>query len=368
MITVVTGQVGLDKKPFLEEVAELARLNGKKLRIFNVGDMMYAEAPDVTPGRILDLPISRLTSLRRSAFKDIIGSASEGGGSILINTHATFRWRHGLFPAFDHDLMQRLKPTMYVTLVDNVDAVHVRLLREHDINHTLKDLLVWREEEILATEMTASATTGHGGFFVVARGQDEGNARMLYRLLFEPDLKKVYASYPMTMVAAMPEVLGDLMQFRKTLAEAFVLFDPGDLDEKRLHLLAARASAEDRTHVQLKVLGEQLTLYVRDIMEVTRDIDGQIYARDFKMIDQSDMIVSYIPELSDGKPAIASGVERELQHAHESAKQVYVIWRSSAEPSPFVTETANRIFRDLESCMEFFADHGIIRNYQPRLF
>src|SRR5881227_2895477 len=44
---------------------------------------------------------------------------------------------------------------------------------------------------------------------------------------------------------------------------------------------------------------------------------GQIYARDFKMIDQSDLIVSLIPPLPSGKPALSSGVERELQHASE---------------------------------------------------
>ena len=39
-----------------------------------------------------------------------------------------------------------------------------------------------------------------------------------------------------------------------------------------------------------------------------------IFRDDFKLIDQSDMIVSYVPELPDGKPGLSSGVERELQH------------------------------------------------------
>ena len=44
---------------------------------FNVGDMMYAEARDVRPGRILDLPWSRLNSLRRAAFKDVISGSRD---------------------------------------------------------------------------------------------------------------------------------------------------------------------------------------------------------------------------------------------------------------------------------------------------
>ena len=58
--------------------------------------------------------------------------------------------------------MLELDADLYVTLVDNVDAVHERLTREHDLPHTLKDILVWREEEILATEVLANAVRGHG--------------------------------------------------------------------------------------------------------------------------------------------------------------------------------------------------------------
>ncbi len=45
------------------------------------------------------------------------------------------------------------------------------------------------------------------------------------------------------------------------------------------------------------------------------------------------MIVSYIPAGPDGWPIISSGVERELQHAHEAAKEVFVIWMPKKKPS-----------------------------------
>ena len=65
MRAVVTGQIGVDKKPYLEGVRNLAGELGEEIDLFNVGGMMYSEAPDVRPGRILDLPISRLASLRQ---------------------------------------------------------------------------------------------------------------------------------------------------------------------------------------------------------------------------------------------------------------------------------------------------------------
>lgn len=49
----------MDKKPYLKQVAELARSSAKGgIELYNIGDMMYAEGKDVRPGRILDLPAS----------------------------------------------------------------------------------------------------------------------------------------------------------------------------------------------------------------------------------------------------------------------------------------------------------------------
>ena len=67
MRAIVTGQIGIDKKPYLQAVADLGGQRGKTLPLFNVGNMMYEEGPDIRPGRILDLPLSRLASLRRAA-------------------------------------------------------------------------------------------------------------------------------------------------------------------------------------------------------------------------------------------------------------------------------------------------------------
>ncbi len=100
MVVVVTGMVGIDKKRYLEGVCALAKEAGREVELCNVGDAMYAEAPDIAAGRILDIPLKRLHGLRRSVFKDIIARAGECE-NLIVNTHATFRWRHGLFPAFD---------------------------------------------------------------------------------------------------------------------------------------------------------------------------------------------------------------------------------------------------------------------------
>lgn len=364
---VVTGQVGVDKKPFLIKLAALAESRGHRCNLFHIGDMMYAEAPDVRPGKILDLPLARLNSLRRSVMKDVLAQV-DGPETVIVNSHAAFRWKHGLFPAFDHDQMAALDADLYITLVDNLDAIHERLTREHDIRHTLKDIMVWREEEILATEILANAVRGHGCFFVVARGIEDNTIESLFRLIFKPETKRVYPSFPMTHVMDLPAVLAEIDAFRAALAEHFITFDPGDLDEKRMLFEAGAATQQGKPTFSLVVNQRPMTFEVHEVTSVARDIDAQIYARDFKLIDQSDMIVSLIPQLPSGKPGLSSGVERELQHAWETTKEVYVVWTPAAEPSPFITETATRVFRTTEEALSHFQQKGYIGDYQTPLF
>ena len=90
-------------------------------------------------------------------------------------------------------------------------------------------------------------------------------------------------------------MLAEIDAFRATLAEHFITFDPGDMDEKRLLFEAGAATQRGQTSFTLKVNGCELSFNVAEVSSVARDIDGQIYARDFKLIDQSDMIVSFIP-------------------------------------------------------------------------
>lgn len=379
MRVIVTGQVGMEKKAYLQRVAEIARERGERLELFHVGDLMYAEAPGIPAGRILDLPLARLQALRRAAFKDILAASASGnpnapgdaagsegssGGASIVNTHATFRWRHGLFAAFDFDQMRLLAPDLFICLLDNIEVVHHRLHREHTLDATLKDLMVWREEEIMATELLANALAGRDRFFVLSRGRHADTAETCFRLIRRPRMKKVYASFPMSHVADLPEVVAEIDGFRAELARRFICFDPGDVDEKLLLDAAIAAAKDGRDFVESRCTAadgtpERLRVSVKQVLDIAGDIDGQIYARDFLLIDQSDMIVSLIPELPGGVPALSSGVERELHHAFEHGKEVYVVWRPRKNPSPFITETATKVFASVEEALNYFEDRGM---------
>jgi hypothetical protein len=164
----------------------------------------------------------------------------------------------------------------------------------------------------------------------------------------------------MSHVMDMPDVLDEIGRFRNALAEHFITFDPADVDEKLLldRAIAAAKNGQDWIDVAPHAfggrMGADLRVSVREVLDIAGDVDGQIYMRDFKLIDQSDMIVSLVPELPGGIPGLSSGVERELQHAWEHTKEVYVVWKPAKPPSPFITETATKIFPDVDAALGYF--------------
>jgi adenylate kinase len=360
MRAIVTGQIGVDKGPYLEAVKAKAVAEGLDLEVCHVGKMMYQEAPDVPPGRILNLPITRLNTLRRAVFKEILAVARRHE-HVIVNTHATFRWRHGLFAAFDYDQIKEFNADLYLTVLDNAESVHQRMMLDHDIDHTLKDIMVWREEELLATEMLANILKGYGHFFMISRGRSVPTTGTVHRLMFESHKKKVYPSFPMSHVMDLPDTLAEIDRFRAVLNEHFICFDPGDVDEFILHTSMLKAMETGEPTITVPAADGPVTLKTTEVAQISGDIMGQIYSRDFKMIDQSDLIVSLVPQLPSGKPGLSSGVERELHHAFEGGKEVYVVWACKGMPSPFITETATRVFKSLDEGLDYFRKKGYIK-------
>ena len=128
-----------------------------------------------------------------------------------------------------------------------------------------------------------------------------------------------------------------------------------------MHTTAVKAMAAGEERITVQAADGPITLKTAEVAAVSGDIMGQIYARDFKMVDQSDLIVSLVPELPGGKPGLSSGVERELHHAFEGGKEVFVVWACQGTPSPFITETATRVFRGVSEAIDYFGQKGYLK-------
>jgi hypothetical protein len=184
-------------------------------------------------------------------------------------------------------------------------------------------------------------------------------------------MRTVYPSFPMTHVEKLPDVLKVIDGFRAELADKFIAFDPGDVDEKILLDRALEAAKDGKDFVEVTPgsfagTKEKLKVPVKQVLDIAGDVDGQIYSRDFKMVRQSDMIVSLVPTLPDGSPGLSSGVERELHHAFEHGREVYVIWHPQKNPSPFITETSTKWFRSVDEALTYFDEQGMFT--QTNLF
>ena len=88
------------------------------------------------------------------------------------------------------------------------------------------------------------------------------------------------------------------------MKEHFICFDPGDLEEAYLPIYARRAKEQGQSSFEVKSLGKTIRLDTEQVLQIERDINSQTYARDFLLIEQADMIISFIPTTADGRAAI----------------------------------------------------------------
>jgi hypothetical protein len=352
MKVIVFGQIGLRKKKFLTRVEAFVRSKGKLLRTYNVGSLMYSMDKTIRKGRILEKKIPELKHIRARVFDNITGQicTDTSCDASLVNSHATFRWSNGLFLGFCKEEIQKLAPDMCITLIDNIQNTKLSLmLRQHKPEpFTLKDIIVWREEEQLAAEI-ASSLVDNCKNYVIAIGH---GPELLYKLIFESHLPKAYLSYPITFALGHPETWKEIEKFREYIKNKLICFDPFTISESILitEYNAMKTSHGRKDRLVLKVEGQDVVFSSYEIEEVIPNIQGQIIARDLQLVQQSDMVISYIPE-RDGQPMLSEGVSRELEHAKQCTIDRYVIWPSTKNPSPFLQAT--KLFKNIDEFIGF---------------
>lgn len=347
-----TGQPGLNKKPYIEKIVKACTQHNKKVKIFHIGELIYKKESSVLPGRILNLPRKQQFLLTENIYQYILNKSKSLKKDIFINGHATFRWSHGLYHTLDFKTLKKISPNIVITLVSDVDIVRFnlnkRIKKYHYPRFTLKDIIVWREEEIMTSELLSVLLKAK--YYIIPMAH---SPEMIYKLIYENKLRKVYVSFPMSHVRDKPKLLAEINRFRKSVRTLFVVFDPSTIEEKRLLYFIEDITSKEGS-ITIRVGKKKMRLNVKEIQEISEDIDGQIISRDYKMIEQSDLIIAYIPELL-GKPVISEGVEREIQHAYDCAKEVYVIWTAKKEnPSPFLKKTTTEIFTSLAEALDYF--------------
>ncbi len=394
MKVVCTGMSGTGRTSYVRAVEEMARGAGKRVRIFDVRDVMFEVArergEELEEETILDVFPTALGAYRATALERIVAEARDlpSDTSWILVTHATFSWNYSIVPGLDVYYLNLLQPDLYVTITDGILSIRQRLTEERWQRVTVSNLLWWRDVERASTEMMAAWQ--RKPHYLIGRRQ---GPETLVRLMDEPSERTVYLSYPMTHLEG-AELLNALERFRARLREKMIVFDPAAVDDFTLERDAAigfsDGSAEARdigaTLASSKLSdgnGPNLSQFsgvgsataktgkARDMILDARPedehgeerpanpenidhIDGQIVDRDYKLVAQSENVVVFYPTTT-----LSAGVICEMKEAIHRGKRVYALWLPKSPPSPFFTRYCTKWFREEEALFAYLDEAGV---------
>jgi len=336
MRVIVSGISGSGRSDAITDLENYLKKNypKKTIVIMNTNRMMWKTAQelrmDVKREKMLDLSLPTLQALRSTVFERILRMVEEleekhHDLAIIINTHATFRWREHLLAGWDFFYLTKLNPDLFITIINVINEIYETLESDplwKGMNNRFQ-LGIWQEEEAFTTKLMAE--TLKRPFYIVARRQPP---ETLYRLIFEHEVsEKVYLSYPMTHlkedskkkeIQALATKLRDL---------GFVVFDPGTMELEKIHT---------------------------DIPEDIRIFDFyQTVYRDFQLIDQGTMVIVFYPEIVH-----SSGVVNEQAYGFRNNKYVFAVFPAE-NFSPFTSFFADKTFMSVEALIQFLQEEFI---------
>lgn len=354
LIIVVTGISGSGRESYLRRFVEFAGTKKTEVKLFSVGSMMFEAARklgvEIKEDKILDLSPSSLNFLRATVFEQIMREVGNYE-NIIVSTHACFRWKKHVFQAFDFHYLNELSPDVFITVLDSALSIKTRL--ESSVQWrgrlTLKDILVWRDEETLLTKSIADYR--RKPFYMIPFASPP---ETLYNLIFKPNSKKVYLSYPITHIEEQESKLADKDDFKNRLRNlGLTVFDPGEIEDSTLlhKLKELKDCGKDRLVV--KEDGIEVEIHISEIENIVEDLLDQIVVRDYQLIDQSDFLVVYY-----FSPVMSPGVLSEMTYGFSNNKKVFVVFKGPK--SPFFNYYSTKIFQSEEMLVDFLKGEGVV--------
>lgn len=319
MLVIATSISGSGRKEYLNNLEEYAKKLGKKVKIYHVGQMLFEHAKKVgvhlTPKNVLNANPSVISAIRGAVFENILANLPKDRKTndvVIVSIHSIFLWKKRFMRAYDRFYLNKLNPDMFVALFNRAtDILKVLNSRKQwkPQKLSLHEILLWQNVEV---EMTASwAEIDRKPFYVVSTLQP---INTLYRLIFEPWVEPVYVCMPITHLKKKSDQ-EKVERFVKELEKYFVVFNPLKLDI---------------------ILGKKF-----DLASYHHTVNQDLYW----LIKQSKKIIAYFPIV-----VASPGVINELREAHETNKDVWLIFPSKTK-SPFLVYFSSQIF---ESTNEFF--------------
>ena len=343
MKIICTGISCSGRKELMHDFQALCEEKGLKIGFFNVGDFMKqaaAEAGVEFTEKVLDSDTAVLALARKSAFYEIANLA-QNHEHAFIGIHACFRWRGVLLEGFSFRDILNLPADVFINVVDNLADIAKRMSENPQWSGMHRDEInVWIDEEEFLTKQLASFS--NKPYYIVTKNH---NLENLYDLLFSQK-KKLYLSYPITLLRETPEKIEHIRAVGARLAKSFIVFDP--LDIKDMELLANLEKSDSGAKIGDIDRGMFASLTDAFGLRIER-IKTRTISRDYQFIRQSDFVVVIYPT-----DKLSPGVLSEMNFASRYNKPVYAVYTHTR--SIFFENLCEQIFDSPEDMEQFLIE------------
>lgn len=335
MLLITTSISGSGRKEYLQSFEEYAKRHKKRVKIYYVGDMLFEQAKrigiPITAENVLNTNPFVLNSLRSAVFESIhmtLPADLRKNDAVILSIHSFFYWKKIFTRAYDRFYLGHFNADMFVTFIDDAVDIKTRLDAKDQWKPeklTIQELLLWQNVE---AEVTSSwADMYLKPFFVVPVRQPIST---LYKMLFCPEREPIYVSMPITHLQDKKDQKR-VDKFVDELNKYFTVFDP-------------RVVEKTSGPGVVRFKAPKNPIFYNQI--VNRDL--------YWLVKQSKKIIAFFPKIVS-----SPGVINELREAHETNKNVWVIYPGKSG-SPFLTYFSDKVFSTEKDFFRFLK-----KKYKP---
>lgn len=281
----------------------------------------------------------------------------------FLGMHLPHYRKDKFFPVPIMQLILEYDPDIIITLIDDIHTCYQRIKKRQKTRSvfTMRDILLWRSMTVYVGDIIARAisTEKQVPNYVVAVKHP---VTMFQKLIFHNEILRSYCSFSITSIRDIPKKKELVNQFRKIMHEKFCVFDPLTIDDKMSQnkyneLKKQGKISEDALIVldgserwdlgsEFSLIGDYLSesekksifpieIKASELQEISEKkkteqgedpsvIDSHIRERDFRLIDQSDTMVAFRPNISG---TISDGVAEEANYISQvNPKNWFYLW------------------------------------------
>jgi len=354
MLTKMKERSSFNYYHLFEYIVEQAKLEGTNLTKLNILDF-YDSQPE------------KMESLRKAALSRILVETKEHGGVNIISTPHHFEWKGNRFKGINEDDVKDLNPDLFIVIFDDIIRVRERLSQDQQWKehmYTLGEIANWRREEMAGIYQMAKSFTPRKEVQIIAY---ENGSDFLRDLIWNSRKEKVYLSHPISGEGS--DFLKAVTRFGNALKEFYVVFDPSmikdwEIVEAWRDAINSSIDLKDPRpkripiSIQYRDGPKEVILETSEVEAAIKNLRFQIIDSDYKIIENSNMVIVYHPRQS-----VSAGVMCEMVYAKSLAKLVYVYY--PYEPSPFFEWYSTRIFKDENELRDFLIKESKMTGQTP---